>query len=228
MKKILLTGSDGLLGGYIYKNIANKSEVIKHSRKHFDLCDKDKLYQEYNSVDIKTIIHCAAYTDVKNSNIEHRKVFLDNILASVNLIDFAYYKACRFVFISTDFVFDGSAGNYSALDKINPLSVYAKSKASIEFALSCHPDSLIIRTSFYGEYFPFDCGCTDRYTSKDYIDIIAPKIYEQAIGTRVGLMHIGTEKKSYYELGKRRKDVSPVQCLEKNLFNKDHSFNYED
>lgn len=226
--KILLTGSEGLLGKYLRRNICRPSDLITHSRNDFDLYNRDKLLNNYLHKQIDVILHCAAYTDVKQSDSEPRKVFVDNIVASNNLIDLAFQKSCRFVFISTDFVFDGTKGDYKTTDMINPQSLYAKSKASIELSLACLSKSLIIRTSFFGESFPFESGCIDRYTSKDYIDIIAPQIYEQAIGNRTGIVHIGTERKTFYDLGKRRKQISQNECLHGNLIGKDYSFNYED
>lgn len=224
---ILITGCEGLLGRYIYENYQYGNNIIRSNRKICDLYYKDRIYNTYSDQDIDTIIHCAAYTDVKKSNTDLKKVFKDNICSSVNLIDFAYSKNIRFVFISTDFVFDGTKGFYKTYDLINPQSVYAKSKASIELALSTYSNSLIIRTSFYGESFPFDIGYNNRFTSKDYIDIIAPKIYQESVGKRTGILHIGTERKTYYELGKRRKNIDEVSYQDNTSIGKDYSFDYE-
>ena len=115
------------------------------------------------------------------------------------------------VFISTDYVFDGEKGNYSIHDSINPISKYAKTKASAELAVRTYDNSLVIRTSFYGHDFPYEKAFVDQWTSKDYIDIIAPKIKEVLHTDITGVIHIGSKKRSVYEIAKQRKsNVEPV------------------
>lgn len=224
---ILLTGINGTLGGFLYDNLIQKPNinVIANSRSVCDLGNSQKVNELYNDLSLDNIVHCAAYTDVKNSSKELSKVFNDNILSSINLIQLAMKKNSRFIFISTDFVFDGKSGFYKTDDPINPQTVYAKSKASIELALSCYSNSLIIRTSFFGKTFPFESACTDRYTSKDYIDIIGPMIIDQILGHTTGIIQLGTGRKSFYELASRRKYVHGCQCMQDGYtFGKDHSF----
>src|SRR4029079_11562981 len=52
-----------------------------------------------------------------------------------------------FVFFSTDVVFDGRAGNYDESAPVNPLSVYARTKADAERVLLPNPKHTVIRTS---------------------------------------------------------------------------------
>jgi len=226
---ILLTGASGKLGSFIcayaqrpeFSNI----NIIPHTRSSCDLTAKLVLDYLYRETTIDTIIHAAAYTNVARSNIDHRKVFEDNLVASMNVMNLGFRKAARLVYISTDFVFDGETGGYKTTDKINPQTVYAKSKASVELALSTYSNSLIVRTSFFGYTFPFDYACSDRFTSKDYLDIIGPKIFHAAISEEIGIIHVGTERKSFYDLALRRNsDIIGKNCasLSSNI-GKDHS-----
>ena len=57
----------------------------------------------------------------------------------------------RFIYISTDYVFDGNKGNYSENDKPNPRSTYGKSKLSAENIVKTLNNYLIIRTSFFSK-----------------------------------------------------------------------------
>lgn len=224
---IIITGCNGTLGRFLYNSfnrIDHDHVVVPNTRDMCDLSNYEdiELIYGYNSPDI--IVHCAAYTNVQKSDTETQKVFNDNILASINLIKFAMKNNSKFVFISTDFVFDGRKGFYQTGDLINPQTVYAKSKASIELALSCCPNSLIIRTSFFKESFPFNKACTDRFTSKDYIDVIGPLIFKEIMGSKTGIIHVGTERKSFYDLAIRRKTVKPSVCLGDSDIGKDYSF----
>jgi dTDP-4-dehydrorhamnose reductase len=84
---------------------------------------------------------------------------------------------------------------------------YALSKLVAEEMVRLAPAYLIIRTSFRPREWPYPVAFTDVYTSQDYVDIIAPQIalaithcHEIPYDT----LHIATERKSAYELAKRR------------------------
>jgi dTDP-4-dehydrorhamnose reductase len=74
------------------------------------------------------------------------------------------------------------------------------------------PDHLIIRTSFGAEQFEYDAAFTDKWTSKDYVDVIAPQVLEAARSPLTGLLNIGSERRSMYEYAKiRNPDVKATK-----------------
>lgn len=214
---ILITGAQGQLGRFLIGTLNSyegQYNILTHTRKTCDLRNVNELFQIFEKDVINLIIHTAAYTNVSKSDSDHTKVFRDNILASVNVMSLGLSKRAKLAYISTDFVFDGTKGNYKTTDKINPQTVYAKTKASIELAMSTYVNSLIIRTSFFGYAFPFDQACRDRYTSKDYLDVIGPQVLSAALSDKTGIVHVGTKRKSFYELAKRRgPDIVGLDCM---------------
>ena len=52
--------------------------------------------------------------------------------------------------------------------------------------------------------FPFETAYIDKFSSKEYIDVIAPKIAEKCISDQIGICHIGGPRRSFYEFGKLR------------------------
>jgi dTDP-4-dehydrorhamnose reductase len=90
-------------------------------------------------------------------------------------------------------------------------------------------NSLVVRTSFCENEFPYPKAFIDQYTSRDYVDIISPLIYKVAISGKTGVVHVGTERKSVYELAASRKpDVGELSVNDINFkVPKDTSFNYE-
>ena len=122
-------------------------------------------------------------------------------------------KSCKdlgkkLVFISTDYVFDGEKGNYTIDDPINPLSKYAKTKAAAELLVRTYENSLVIRTSFFGYEFPYEAAFVDQWSSKDYVDIIAPKVLKEILSDKKGIFHVGNERRSIYDLARvRNKNV---------------------
>jgi dTDP-4-dehydrorhamnose reductase len=75
------------------------------------------------------------------------------------------------------------------------------------------PRHLIIRTSFRPREWPYPVAFTDVYTSQDYVDVIAPEIalaIQRYREIPYPTLHIATERKSVYELARRRRpEVRP-------------------
>lgn len=144
--KILITGSNGLLGQKIV------AQAIKHSipflatslgENRNDACPNE----EYLSMDITNeneirkviadfqpthIIHTAAMTNVDQCELNPDACNLVNTKAVEYLFSASKEVNAHFQLLSTDFVFDGEKGNYREVDTVNPLSVYAHSKVKAE------------------------------------------------------------------------------------------------
>ena len=93
-----------------------------------------------------TVINCAAYTDVDGAESDPERAHAVNADGARNVAE----AAARVVYVSTDYVFDGSkTGPYVESDPVNPLSAYGRSKLAGERAtLTASPQSLIVRTSW--------------------------------------------------------------------------------
>ena len=144
--KVFITGSNGLLGQklvkYCLQNNVSFTATSKGENRNEDCPEKN--YAELditNKLDVQKlvlskhpthIIHTAAITNVDFCELNPEECFNVNVKATKYLVDAANQAQAHFQFISTDFVFDGEKGNYSEDDEINPLSVYAKSKAEGE------------------------------------------------------------------------------------------------
>lgn len=161
MKKLLVTGGSGLLGASIvfelnkYYNIYaiyNKHKIRSKYAKYIklDLADKKKTERVINRIKPDIIIHTAAITNVDLCEAKPLLAKRNNIDATANITDISKKLKIKLVHISTDYIFDGKKGNYTELDKPNPLSVYAKTKLEAEKTAKSYNNGLIIRTSIYG------------------------------------------------------------------------------
>lgn len=204
--KILLTGGSGTLGKELLKLFDyNKYTVYAPPSTKLNIKDFTNCSEWFNCYMPDLVIHAAAYTDVKASEENYIKSINTNIVGTCNIINCCDSQNIKLVYISTDYVFDGEKGNYTVNDAINPLTKYAKSKAAGELAARMYPNSLIIRTSFYGHTFPYEKAFVDQWSSKDYIDIIAPKILKLCTSDKKGIVHVGSKRRSIYEIAKQRK-----------------------
>jgi dTDP-4-dehydrorhamnose reductase len=93
-----------------------------------------------------TVINCAAYTDVDGAEADPEGAHAVNEHGARNVAE----AAARVVYVSTDYVFDGSKpAAYVESDAVNPLSAYGRSKLAGERAtLTASPHSLIVRSSW--------------------------------------------------------------------------------
>jgi dTDP-4-dehydrorhamnose reductase len=96
------------------------------------------------------LINCAAYTAVDKAEQEKELAYQINAEAVGVLAAVCKEYHCRFVHISTDYVFDGTGSKpYTEEDPTGPQSVYGASKLEGEKqAIALNPDSIIIRTSW--------------------------------------------------------------------------------
>ena len=59
-------------------------------------------------------------------------------------------------------------------------------------------------SEFFDKDFPFEYAYDDKWTSKDYIDILAPKIVEKCLSDETGVCHVGSKRRTFYEIAKGR------------------------
>lgn len=196
---ILLTGGAGLLGKELKRLMP---EVYAPPRSVLDI-----LNPIVPKCDL--IVHCAAYTDVLIAESEKRLCHETNVIGTKNMASLAI----PMIYISTEYIFDGEKGNYVEDDIPNPKNFYAFTKLLGEYEARRAPRSCVIRCLFKPRPFKHKDACVDQFTSGDYVDVIAKELRTAILNfSRMpSTLHIGTERKSTYELAKRsRSDVGRI------------------
>jgi dTDP-4-dehydrorhamnose reductase len=150
--RITVTGSNGQLGKEFIRIAANHSRFhfTFLTRKEFPLDDNKKIETWINRNPSDIFIHCAAYTAVDKAESEKDKAFRINTAALGLIATLLSKNKTRLIYISTDYVFDGTSSVPLKEDAItNPVNVYGASKLEGErLVLQNNPSSLIIRTSW--------------------------------------------------------------------------------
>jgi dTDP-4-dehydrorhamnose reductase len=163
MEVIVVTGASGLLGASLTTLARDLGrDVTGVCHRHLlripgiricqaDLADRQAMRSLLVSSRPKSIIHCAAITDVDWCELHPEKTDEVNVQASSDLAELAQELNAKFLYVSTDSVFDGKRGNYSEDDQPAPLSIYAESKWRGEAEALCrHSSPLIVRVNIYG------------------------------------------------------------------------------
>jgi dTDP-4-dehydrorhamnose reductase len=204
--KILLTGGSGTLGKELIKLLAKTQHKIYYpSSSELDISDYNSCINAFDKYQPDLVINSAAYTDVKASENNVNKSIKTNIIGTCNIVLACERNNIRLAHISTDHVFDGEKGNYEVGDPINPITKYAKSKGSAELCARMYNNALIIRTSFFTHTFPYEKAFIDQWSSKDYVDIIAPKVLEAALSDKLGIVHCVSERRTLFDIARDRK-----------------------
>jgi dTDP-4-dehydrorhamnose reductase len=156
-QKILVTGSNGQLGKELKKISASfpQFEFIFLSKEDLPIHHFEMVRHYFNTYQPQYLINCAAYTAVDRAEQEKDRAFQINGEAVGVLAAVCKEHHCKFIHISTDYVFDGTATvPYKEDSPTDPQSVYGVSKLEGEKqALQFNPESIIIRTSWvYSEF----------------------------------------------------------------------------
>lgn len=196
LNKILFTGGSGLLGGE-FKKIA--PGIHYPDSIEFDVRNEEKVEKFIRQNDYSVIIHAAAITSPPLVEKNLVAAIDTNIIGTAILSRMAIKYNLRLVYISTDYVFSGSKGRYKEEDSVHPVNKYAWSKLGGECSVRLVENSLIIRTSFGPEVFPYEKAFSDQWTSREAVSIIAPRIFKAAVSKEKGVLHIGGPRKTVYE-----------------------------
>lgn len=154
--KVLVTGANGQLGYDVVKELQKQNiERYGATRKEFDLIDFEATEKFIAHYMPDVVIHCAAYTAVDKAEDEQGLCYLVNASATENIAEICKKINAKMLYISTDYVFDGTKeGFYEADDIPNPINVYGKTKLLGEQAVQRILNKyFIVRISWvFGEY----------------------------------------------------------------------------
>lgn len=149
MKKILITGSNGLLGQKLVELLLSKEiEIIATARgenrlpfkegytfKSLDIIDKQQVIDTIAELKPDAVINTAAMTNVDQCEFEKDACWKQNVNAVEYLVEACEQNNAFLLHVSTDFIFDGTSGPYKEEDEANPISFYGWSKYAAEKAV---------------------------------------------------------------------------------------------
>ena len=226
--KILITGANGMLGHRMAVELAEQFETtVTQYGEPVSILGCHDLFVDltqpiHSRYPAEIVIHTAALTDVDYCQKHPDDAWAVNVKGTENLVK--AFPDARFVYISTDFVYDGMTGNYSETDLPHPINVYAETKYAAEKLLPA--GSLIIRTCIFGlnllnlkESLPeqivkkLQAGqplslFNDLFSSPIYTGCLV-KLIQQAIERKLtGVWNLaGSERVSKYEMGLKVAEV---------------------
>jgi dTDP-4-dehydrorhamnose reductase len=150
--KVLITGANGQLGKEITQvfNEQSNHTIFSFSRQDLDIASYDNVSTVIDQVKPDIIVHTAAYTAVDKAEIERELCWNVNVKGTENLVKLAKKINSKFIYISTDYVFNGDKTEpYSEFDETDPINYYGLTKYKGENMVRDYIDNhFIVRISW--------------------------------------------------------------------------------
>ena len=231
MRKILVIGADGQLGFDVMRAFGREAVGLTHQ--DIEVTDQHSVQRALREHKPDVVIHTAALGGSEVCETQADLCFSVNAMGAWNVAKAAAEAGSSVVFISSDYVFDGSKDTFSEEDAPHPLNVYGASKLAAEHLVQiANPKHYIIRSSwFFGQNLPskgYDFPrrmlrlaqeqsqvrvVNDQFGSPTYTRDLAFKMKELLDrGVAYGLYHITNQGScSWYELAKKVFEIFQIK-----------------
>jgi len=151
MASILITGANGQLGNEL-RDLSKQYygyDFIFTDVDTLDITNSASVSEFIKNLRPEWIVNCAAYNLVDKAESEPEEALLINGTAVKNIAEAISGTDCRFIHVSTDYVYDGNANlPYDESVIASPQSAYGRSKLAGEKYALLHPATMIIRTAW--------------------------------------------------------------------------------
>jgi dTDP-4-dehydrorhamnose reductase len=201
--RILVTGGDGILAQALrpYFPLADY-----YSKSECDVTNAGQVRAAFNHTKPELVIHCAATTAHDADPMAYVAV---NIQGTCNVVAQSRRCGARLLYLSTDYLGAPREG-----DKVAPVNAYAATKYAGEISVCVQQpgaNALAIRGSWYST-LDWTYAATDAYTSKLPVDKAAYYIAALAVSSAQGVVNIGGQRRSLYEIALEfNEQVVPVK-----------------
>lgn len=146
MLKVAITGSTGLIGSRMVELLREKISFIPLTQADMDITELSSVEKAVSGIDFDVFLHLAGYTNVDQAEKTSGPAVALNVDGTRNVFNAVQAKNNKFVYISTDFVFDGQSPPYNEESDPHPISVYGQTKYDGENLVS--GKAMIIRPSY--------------------------------------------------------------------------------
>jgi dTDP-4-dehydrorhamnose reductase len=197
--KVIFTGGSGLLGTAM-KKIRPDIDYPPSSR--FNVTNFSQMNDYVSESNCEILIHAAAFISPPAIDKNPLRAIEVNIIGTSNIVTICMKYDIRLVYISTDYVFRGDKGNYKETDALYPVNKYAWSKLGGECAVRLYDKSLIVRTSFSPDVFPYEKAFVDQWTSRESVSTFAKKLNRLIDSSVTGVMHVAGPRRTVFDYAK--------------------------
>lgn len=165
---VLVTGANGFLGHYLVEKLLEKDHTVIATGKgecrlsvshplfryiSMDFTDPFNVHDVFADCKPEVVVHAGAMSKPDECENDQWRAYVTNVESTITLLVNAEEYKSFFIFLSTDFIFDGKTGMYKEDDAPGPVNFYGKTKVEAEEAVKEYGfDWAIVRTVLvYGD-----------------------------------------------------------------------------
>ena len=209
--RILITGGDGEFCKHLVEQ-GKKHSFLTPTKKEADIsdyCQLDRYFYEHQSK-FDIVIHAAAITRPMVIHEDNPKLSIKtNIIGTSNVVLMCERYNKKIVYISTDYVYEGTDGNYKEKDALKPFTKYGWSKLGGECAVQMYDNHLILRMAMNKKPFPHPKALIDMKKSLMWIKDAANVTLKLLDET--GTVNVGGKSQSVYDFVKEENPkIKPI------------------
>ena len=151
--KYLITGYKGQLGYDVKRELLKRGvgeeNILPLDKDEMDITNREEVNKVVKEFAPDVVFHCAAWTAVDKAEDMEDACYNVNVVGTKNVVDASIEVGATTIYMSTDYVFDGTKeGLYTEEDKVNPKSVYGRTKFLGEEEVRRNPKHFITRISW--------------------------------------------------------------------------------
>lgn len=239
--KFLITGVNGQLGYDIKKTLLsqNYNDICAPTRNELDITNEEQVKKTILEEKPNIIFHCAAYTAVDKAEEEKDICYDINVNGTKYLTKYAEEIGAKIIYISTDYVFDGTKdGIYEVSDPSNPINYYGETKWLGEEIVRNYTNHIIVRISWVfginGKNFIKTMlklaetkkelsVVSDQFGSPTYTEDLSKLLIKMALSNKTGTYHATNEGYcSWNEFAKYIFETNEIDMIVNPVLTKDY------
>jgi dTDP-4-dehydrorhamnose reductase len=201
MTKIIITGGTGRFGNVLKKYKTNH-ELFFPTKNQLDILNVKNIKNYFNKTKPKILIHLAGLSrpmQLHKNNI-HKSIDL-NIIGTANVTKVCAENNVKLIYFSTNYVYQGTKGNYLETDPVLPVNNYAWSKLGGEASVQLYQNSLILRLSMTEKPFVHKKAFVNVINNFLYHDEVAKILFK--LIKKKGVINVGGKVKNIYDFAKK-------------------------
>lgn len=217
MSKIVVTGGSGRFGREIQK-YKSRHKIFFPKSSELDILNIKKIKNYLSKKKPKILIHLAGLSRPMNVHITNISKSIDlNIIGTANVTKICEELNIKLVYVSTNYVYQGTKGNYKETDPLLPVNSYAWSKLGGEASVQLYKNSLILRICMTEKPFVHKKAYANVKTSfifhEDVVRILFKLLNEK------GIINLGGKSEYIYNFAKKSNPNVKKIYLKKNINN---------
>jgi len=201
MKKILVTGGDGRFASEL-KKFKTNYRIIFCKKKDLNICSIKSIKKNLLKFKPDFVFHLAGLSrPMKEHELDIIKSIELNIIGTCNIVNQCAKKNIKLIYFSSNYIYQGTKGNYKEEDPVLPWNNYGWSKLGGESAVQMYRNSLILRCALTEFPFSHRKAFSDVKNNFIYHKDFIPLLFKLIL--KKGVINVGNKTQTVFNFAKK-------------------------